>query len=332
MAARSATYNWDKILTGALWNYWGTGKIADNIFNGLVLVEYMLKQGNVEYKKGGASILVPLAYAKNTTAKSYRGYDVLDVTPQDQITSAEFHWKQYSVSVSVSGLEKAQAGGPHEIFDPLKAQIELAEMSMRDKLNTDMFTDGTGNSSKEITGLKAVAPEDPTTGTYGGINRANEPWWRSITQSANGSFATNGRKKWLQMWKDVSLSRKSGVSSLILTTPNLHGYYELSLNANERFVMESSPRGGDAGFGPLSYKGIPVEYDHAMPQDSGSKEAAYWLNMNNLKIIIHKDKNFKPTPFKTPEDQDASVAQIQSYLEIVCNNSRHQGYSYGWEA
>ena len=63
--------------------------LVDNIFNSNVLAFKLLK--NAEKLDGGKKILTPLEYGMNTAQGYYSGYDVLDTTPSDPITSAEWN-------------------------------------------------------------------------------------------------------------------------------------------------------------------------------------------------------------------------------------------------
>ena len=60
---------------------------------------------------GGERIQVPLMYGTNSTVKSYRGYEQLDTTPQDGMTSAFYEWKEVAGTISISRLEQRQNSG-----------------------------------------------------------------------------------------------------------------------------------------------------------------------------------------------------------------------------
>ena len=55
---------------------------------------------------GGESIVEHLLYGLNSTVKSYSGSEVLDTTLQEGMTIARFNWKQYAVTVGITGLER----------------------------------------------------------------------------------------------------------------------------------------------------------------------------------------------------------------------------------
>lgn len=50
----------------------------------------------------------------------------------------------------------------------------VSEARLLNRIAGDIYLDGTGNGGKNITGLGAAVPDAPTTGTYGGIDRATK--------------------------------------------------------------------------------------------------------------------------------------------------------------
>ena len=105
--------------------------------------------------------------------------EVLNITPNSPISAAQFSLKQYAGAVSISGLEILQNSGEEALIDLLEGRQKIAEAQLMNRMDYDMYQDGTGNSSKNITGLAAVIPDDPTTGTYGNISRNSYNFWRS---------------------------------------------------------------------------------------------------------------------------------------------------------
>ena len=125
-----------------------------------------------------------LEYAENSTFQFYTGYEVLDISPSDVFTAAEFPWKQGSVNVSASGLEvEVQNTGPEAVIPLLEKRIENAKRTAANKMSESVYSDGTGTSGKELTGLQAIVADDPTTGTVGGIDRSDSTnvFWRNQT-------------------------------------------------------------------------------------------------------------------------------------------------------
>ena len=176
MAATSQTLNFDALVSTTLKNY--TPRIEDNIFSNITLLYWLKEAGHIEKVTGGEQIVEPLLYGKNATTGSYAGYDNIPTTPTDGITAAIYDWKQFAVSIAISGLEEAKNSGEAAVISLLKAKIDQAEMSAMDAMNKMFYAAGTGNSGKDWNGLGNIVTTDGT-GTVGGINAANETWWKN---------------------------------------------------------------------------------------------------------------------------------------------------------
>jgi hypothetical protein len=60
------------------------------------------------------------------------------------------------------------------MIDLLDARISAAESTLQNLIVKGLYSDGTGASGKQLTGLKAAVSLTPNVGTYGGIDR--EGW------------------------------------------------------------------------------------------------------------------------------------------------------------
>jgi hypothetical protein len=145
----STTDVYDALLTTTLRNY--RNKLEDNIFGELPLL-YWLSQG--DRKKtidGGTFIMVPLLYGENTTVQLFEGYDLLNVTPQEGITMAQYNWKSMGVSISISREQERKNSGKHKLIDLLEAKTMQAEKSMQWYLN-DLLHGRFSSFAKTFTG------------------------------------------------------------------------------------------------------------------------------------------------------------------------------------
>lgn len=286
--------------------------LVDQIHKSNAVFYYLKEKGALKELDGGERIVVPLMYGKNTTAVSYSGYDTLDTTPQEGIDSAEFNWKQYSVSITIDGKTERQNMGSTKIIDVLEAKTKQARMSLTESLSTGLFSDGTGNGSKDLTGLVAMVSNS---GTYGGINSANYAWWKAGVESTSEAL---GLPKMRTGFNTASLGGKD-TPDLIVTTQSLYESYESLLvttgsNTTVRFNSEGTKKLGDAGFQVLEFKGQPIVWDELC--NSG---VVYFLNTNHMNLSVHKDANFEVSDFVKPENQDARVAQILFMGNLTCD-------------
>jgi hypothetical protein len=304
----------DALLTTTLANYRKT--LIDNIFDDYPLLSYMngrlgraVRGGSIkELKDGGESLIEHIMYEQNSTVDSYAGYELLDTTPQEGFTQARYTWKQYSTSISISGLEERSNRGEAAMINLLQAKTQQAEMSLRDRMSRDAFSDGTGNSSKNLGGLEIIID---STGTLGGINQSTYSWWAS-TETSGGSFAARGVNDMRTTFNTVTFGNDK--PDMIITTQTVHEFYEKSLQPQERFVDTKT---ADAGFMNLAFKGVPVIFDRDC-----TSGVMYFLNSRWLKFAVHRDADFVTSAFVRPENQDARTAQILFQGNMLTNNRR----------
>jgi len=281
--------------------------LTDNIHKSNAVFYWLKENGAIKEEDGGERIVEPLMYGKNTTAGSYDGYDTLDTTPQTGIDSAEFQWKQYAVSITISGKEERQNKGTSRIINLLEAKTKQAEMSLTEELTTGLFSNGTGNGSKQLTGLLAMVDD---TGTYGGINSANHSWWRATDTAVNGALALANMRSAMT---DASSGGKDA-PNLIVTDADEYEAYEALVTGTLQTQGPSSKKLGDAGYQTLEYKGVPIVWDELC-----TAGYMFFLNTRHMKLVVHKDANFDVTDFQQPEAQDAKIAKILFMGNLTCN-------------
>lgn len=301
--------NFDALLSTTLANY--RAQLTDNVFTARPLTYFLMDRGRIRMLNGGTKIVEPLIYGKNSTVGSYSGYDSLALTPQEGITAAEFEWKQFAASISISGIEEAKNNGEQEVINLLEAKIMQAEESMRESFNQMFFANGTGNGGKDWNGLANLVE---ASGTVGGIDRddSSNAWWRSYENNSAGALTL---AKMATAYNSVSVGNDH--PDMILTTQTLFEKYEALLQPNLRYTDTKT---ADAGFQNLLFKAAPVVYD--VHCDSG---VMYVLNSKYLTLVGHSQKWFAQTEFVKPEDVDARYALIMCYGNLTVRNAAKQG-------
>jgi hypothetical protein len=271
------------------------------------------KRGFVTEESGSRSIVQPLMYGQNSTVSSYAGWDLLDVTPQEGITAAEYAWKFIAGTVTISGEEEFKnSGSKTRIFNLLEAKIRQLELSMQLQMNIQLFSDGSGNGGKDITGLAAAVEDGTGWASYGGIdgNVAANSWWRNAFMDFNGTYTSwdTGSGKSVQgldgmrnMYNTVSLGNST--PTLLITTQKWYEKYEGHVEGG--MLRTSNLALADAGFQNLEFKGTPMIFDEDLEADN-----MLFLNSEFMKFVIGKGRNFVNTPFVKPQNQDAKVSQV----------------------
>ncbi|MDB4725949.1 phage major capsid protein [bacterium] len=320
--ATSANPNFDEIITTTLKNR--TGKIADNVTNNNALLRVLSSKGNMMLEDGGQTLVEELDFQENGTFKYYSGNELLNVDATDVDSAAEYDWKQAAVSVQISGLKQRQNMGSNRVINLLAAKVKNAESTMANNLSTGIYSDGTGSSGKQIGGLQSLVADAPSTGTVGGINRANYSFWRNIAYDATtdgGAAATaaNIQDYMNAVW--IQLVRGSDNPDTIVADNNYYNLFQQSLQSIQRIT---SAKSGSAGFESLEYCGsggsAPVILDNA----AGTNHM-YFLNTDYLFWKAHRDCNFAVTDEKQSINQDAIVKQILFMGNMTASNCSLQG-------
>ncbi len=316
---------------------WYIPKMVDNIVDSDPVLMRLLGEA---VKGSGTSIMVPVKYAKNTSGGSYAGLDTLTTSSVETRTAAEFAWKQYYQSLVLSGINRAKNKGDQKVLDLVKLATEEAELDLKDKMMTDLYGDGTTNSSKVITGLRAVADDGSNVGTYGAIVRGTNSWWNAYYAATVGSLTLDNLATGY-----TGCAAGSDVPSLMVTTETVWNAYEALLQPSQRFnlmmdgypqmdregISKSKQLGADAGFRVVFFRGTPI-----VASDYCTAGDLFFLNEKYLdfKVLPNakypSDKfGFAMTDMKEPINQDGEVAQVLWYGNLVCSQCRRQGQMRG---
>lgn len=296
-----------------------TREIADNVTKNNCLLMKLSMRGNIKTFSGGVKIYQEMSFAENSNAGWYSGYDLLPVGVSDVITAAEFQIKQAAVPVVMSGLEMLQNSGKERMIDLLEARLTVAESTLANLISDGLYSDGTGSGGKEIDGLTAAIPLDPTTGTYGGIDRATWTFWRSQIQ--NSANLTTIQVDWNTLW--AKTVRGSDRVDLIVADSTVWAAYMASLQAQQRFT---SPEVGNLGFPSLKFMDADVCLDGGIG-GFAPLGTAFFLNTKYIHYRPHADRNMVAlSPNKRyATNQDAEV-QIMAWAgNLTMSGAQFQG-------
>ena len=294
-----------------------TRKIADNVTFNNALLRKLSMGGKIKPFSGGTKIYQELSFQENQNAGFYSGYDLLPVAATDVLSAAEI--KQAAVPVVISGLEQLQNAGKEKMIDLMESRLSVAEATMANLIATSLYSDGTAYGGKEITGLDLAVPLDPTTGTYGGINRATWNFWRS--QLKDVANTTTLQADMNSLW--ASLIRGTDRPDLIIMDNTTWEAYVASLQSQQRFNQAEV---GDLGFPTIKFMGTDVCLDGGI--GGGSPDGtAFFLNSKYIHYRPHKERNMVPlSPNRRyATNQDAEVQILAWAGNLTMSGSQFQG-------
>jgi len=360
------TVNYDSLLSTTLMAY--KPVMYDNIFKANAFMAAMREYGGVDTQNGGERIQRLLMYEANDTFKTYKGYDVLIVKPQEGITSAFYPWVEIGGTIVISRREERQNSGEAAIMNLLKQKISQAEMSIKQQVNERLIvgevngTAPTGtfcpymepiNGEYSLNPLgyflpKANASDPAVGGNVGNISRATYAWWRphtavldSATKDTGNSFAVavttyKGLKVALnRMYNFCTRGAGGEAPNLAVLDQVTYETYENALDQDKRYYQDEKL--ASMGFTNIKLKGATLVWDENVPAiDTGAvagasthySGTAFFLNTRYYQLIIDSETDFITTPFVEAQDQTGKVAKVLFMGNATVTNMRKLGVCY----
>jgi len=282
-------------------------KMVDNIFDSNATLKYLMQKSK-DIQDGGTSIIMPLLYATNAASGWYNGADVLDVADNEQFTGAEYNWKQHHVSITITRREELRNAGSSGKLKLVAEKMAAAEKTAKDAFGTAVYN--TGADADAIAGLRQICS---ITNTVGGISQTDYAWWQAQVDSTTTTLNIPA----MQTLFNLCSIDNDSPDLISVTRANYNRYYNL-LQPQQRFMDSEMAKGG---FSSLMFNGVPVTTDAKVPANG-----LFMLNSKYLKLIFHKDENFRFEPFAKPINQNIKVAHIYTMSGFGSCNNRMLGY------
>ncbi len=320
-----ANPNFTEIITTTL--HRRSKDLADNVTTHHPLLNRLNAKGNIKMVSGGDFLVRELDFAENDTFLYYSGFQQLNVTAQDVLTAAQQNWKQAAVTYLMSGFEERVNAGPEKMIDLAQGRLTNAMRSFSNQLAIGIASDGSGSSGKQVTGLQAMIPDDPTTGTYGNIDAATFTNWQSqlvdFSVGVGAGSITPGADTIQSVMNALWLEciRGADAPDLIVAGNTYFQFYWNSLQAIQRIT---SPEKGESGFKTLAFDGpqgdASVIYDSTI-----DGERMYFMNTDFVFWSVHPGANMTPLTGRNPVDQDSVTIPIVWQGNLECSNRARQG-------
>ena len=329
--------------------------MVDNIFKDSAFLTFLRQSDAIRKQDGGERIQVPLMYGKNETIETHGGYSVIDTTPQEGITSAFYEWAEIAGTISISRKEQRQNSGEGRLLNLLEAKMKQAEMSMREKLNSDLIL-GTVSSATFVQdtaedgsyGLNPLGyffreecATDPTTNDVGNIPGDTYSWWRHRVADLGAGVGGNVTNEVFNLNCTTYAGLKVGLRRLYNWcsrgsggSPNLGVMDQVSFetyeNALDQSVRYMNTKMADMGFDTIKLRGATLIWDELVPDIYTGTAAItvgtiFLINTNFYELFIDSETDIITTPFIEPENQTAKTAKILFMGNAGVSNMRKHG-------
>jgi hypothetical protein len=209
MVATTTTSNWD-----AAWTLTMRAKrkeLTDNFFDAYPTLDMFRKGNALVTDNGGKEIQADVLYAGNS-AQYFSGYDVLNTDAVDGITAAFYPFRYAAVPITINFTEEQENRKREAAMSLLEAKTRQSMLTLRDQINTSLYSAQTGKAPLGFQDIIADAPSSTPT-TLGGITVSGNSWWQNKANNATAdtSFKTivntnfyEGMIRMSTLWNDVS--------------------------------------------------------------------------------------------------------------------------------
>lgn len=299
----------------------------DLVSNNNALLAVMRRKG-LWQTYSGPKIRQTLQIGKQS-AQWYSGYDQLLNPAIDLFNDAFFDPKMCVIPIILSYQEILNNSGDNQLMDVYESYIAAAEKGLEDAMDAGIYSDGTANGNKQITGLATAIPITNTSGVYGGIDRGSALIWRTATYDANSFLAgstqvSSTTVRPMLNYVMTKQSRGRDYADLLIMSPEHYAAYDAATIAIQRQQNETSL--GKLGFSALEYIGGGKRAEIVLDGGIGSNMPAnttFGINTDTLRLRYHPERNFDKLfdgDGQMPIDKDA-IAQFIGWMgELTMTN------------
>ncbi len=271
--------------------------------------------GQKSFPGGKGLITMPVKGDYTTEIQGYTHNDTVAYQNPANIKRAEFPWKEIHAGISMTLTELKHDG--ISVVDSLNGKSttehsdrELTVLTglLEDKLDdmsegwarsmNEMFwLDGT-QDAKVVPGILYLLPDDNTTGIVGGIDRAQNTWWRHRTlvgaNKITASVTTQALSKALRK-EARQLTRYGGKPTKILCGSGFLEKLDAEVAEKGTYTQTGFLKNGtnDIGMADISMRGIGTfEYDPTL-DDLGYTNRCYMLDLKHIHARVMEGEDRK---------------------------------------
>lgn len=261
-------------------------------------------------------------------------------SPETYGAVAKLAYKRYAMPLEIDGMARVSARGGNVVGNKSAFIVEF-EAKLRaliSKIETDLHGDGTGNSSKEIDGVKAFLS---ASNTYAGIAQGSASYWQS-TVIAAGSVALSHaliRQMIRALWAKNAMAGRYGV---FMSINQWHKYLAL----HENMITYRPGDSTGVNLPPMisdGYINLPV---YVLPQVPTTE--VWFLNLDDIELrfashereagekgVMTEADSYQGLPIgiePVETNKDSSGLVIKAYCQLVYLNPRSSGIISGLTA
>ena len=253
-------------------------KLVEGVLTGNVGLSYFLVRSKAGVWRG-AQVEVPFKHAVNTNGGSFSGFDTLTSAAVDNTIKLTYDAKFNYQDVSLAKTDLALNDTEEKVADLMERQVASDTLDLADRIGTQFYGNGTGNSGKDILGLGAIVDDGTAVATIGGQSRATYSGLQARVTASGGALTLAQ----LYALSDAA-TEGSQRPDIILTTKTVFSLYNQLLTPNERYTVPMNGRDKmymRTGAEQLAFRDAPIFSDSKCTAGT-----LFMLNSNSMEFQI----------------------------------------------
>lgn len=230
-------------------------RVVDTVLRANTFATKMLSKTK---RFGAATMDFPIKYQVGTAIQSFLGMDALPTSFTDTRVLLKYNPKFVAANVALAGTDILANNTAAKVLDLTKVEMQSRAQDLADGIGTMLWSDGTGNSSKDFLGLAAIVDNGTTVSTIGGLSRSTYTTLQSTVTSSSTLSLSAMRTLW------NAISDATVAPTRIYTDYPSWALFEQLLQPQEKIFKEVNivPNyKGYEGFGGLMYVGMEAVAD-----------------------------------------------------------------------
>lgn len=270
----------------------------DQIELGCPFLDWLLK--NAEGLDGGTDVRLKARYQRALSGGSYSGDDVLNIAKREELTDAIFDWKYLYFAASIDQTDLTRNQGEARLANLIELKIKFLKSNQRDMMATQVHSDGTGNSSKDLNGAKNLIDDGTNYEASTNITpRSLYTWWQAQYANLSSTDITLRRIEFF-----FNQCTKNG------KTPDYGGTTRAILSAIWA-LLQPSQRYYDEGLRKVGYKNLI--WDGITPiirDDYQASGTLIFANKDAIGLKYINGRKFKLGEWEKPIDQEVRTIKL----------------------
>jgi hypothetical protein len=306
-----------------------TKKIQDNVTNHNILLLLGEKHGMIEKNVDGRSLFEEVSFDQNDTFVRYFGDQVISLNSNQVLTALEYEPKQAAVAITITGRDQRMNAGELGLIKLVKARMNVAESTLANNINADLFSDGA--LANQMGGLKLIISKTPSTGSIGGLDRS----------VADGAFLRNYKFDTSADWAGGATSA-ANIKSLytkvkINTQQNLNGpkcviagkdHYGFVSDAAMAVQYLTDPKLAELGYENIKFAGLTVTLGASVNfggQTLIQDDLSYFVDPKSIRFQFYTGAYFEPLEKIQSINQDTEAQLIIMMGNATANRFKTNG-------